>query len=133
MNDLQAVAFESSAYDPVAHWNGSKQELEEVKIQEKGGHRKQDFTETAPELNTPWNAEISNPVQNSLQQRKERPAGEHDDLSFIRFGFFCRNEITACRDKTEGKPGYADQPRSGSHNDLPSCFSSGNPVSQCVA
>ena len=53
MNDLQAVAFESSAYDLVAHWNGSKQELEEVKIQEKGGHRKQDFTEIAPELNTP--------------------------------------------------------------------------------
>ena len=53
VDDLQAVAFESSAYDPVAHWNGSKQELEEVKIQEKGGHRKQDFTEIAPELNTP--------------------------------------------------------------------------------
>ena len=53
MNDLQAVAFESSAYDPVAHWNGSKQELEEVKIQEKGGYRKQDFADAAPGLNIP--------------------------------------------------------------------------------
>ena len=37
----------------VAGADESKQELEEVKIQEKGGHRKQDFTETVPELNTP--------------------------------------------------------------------------------
>jgi hypothetical protein len=133
MNDLQTVAFESSAYDSVAHWNGSKQELKEVEIQKKAGYRKQDFTEAAFGLNKPENAEINDPVQNGLQQRNEGPAGEHDDLSLIRLGFFRGNEITACRDKTEGKPGYTDQPGSGSHNDLPSSLSSGNPVSQCVA
>ena len=51
MNDLQTIAFESFAYDPVTYWNGSKQELEEVKIQEKGGYRKQDFADAAPGLN----------------------------------------------------------------------------------
>ena len=53
MNDLQAVAFESSAYDPVTDGNGSKEELKEVEIQKEAGYREQDFTEAAPGLNAP--------------------------------------------------------------------------------
>jgi len=53
MNDLQTVAFESSAYDPVTDGNDSKEELKEVEIKKETGYREQDFTEAAPGLNTP--------------------------------------------------------------------------------
>ena len=62
MNDLQTVAFESSAYDPVANGNDSKEELKEVEIEKEAGYRKQDFTETASGLSISRNAEINDPV-----------------------------------------------------------------------
>ena len=53
MNDLQTVAFESSAYDPVADGNDSKEELKEVEIKKETGYREQDFTKAVHGLNTP--------------------------------------------------------------------------------
>ena len=50
MNDLQAVAFESSAYDPVTHGKDSKEELKEVEIQNECGNRKQNFVKATPGL-----------------------------------------------------------------------------------
>jgi len=39
MNDLQAIAFKSSTYDPVADWNDRKKTLKEVEIEKEGGYR----------------------------------------------------------------------------------------------
>ena len=67
MNDLQAVAFESSAYDPVADRDDGKQELKEVVKHQEFWCRKQDFPETAFRLNKAENTETNGPVQNGLQ------------------------------------------------------------------
>ena len=53
MDDLQAIAFKSSAYDPVPNWNDRKEKLKEVEIEKEAGYRKQDFAETIPGLSVP--------------------------------------------------------------------------------
>ena len=42
MNDLQTVAFEPSAYNPIPNRNDSKEKLKEVEIQKEGEYREQD-------------------------------------------------------------------------------------------
>ena len=61
MNYLQAVAFKSSAYDPVTNWNDCEKKLKEVEIQKESGYRQQDFAEAALRLNKPENAKTNDP------------------------------------------------------------------------
>ena len=101
MDDLQTVAFESSAYDPVTHWNDRKEKLKEIEVQEEGGHREQYFVEAIPGLSKLQNAETNDAIQNDLQQRSEGPACKRDNLCFIRFRLYLVNEITSYRDQAK--------------------------------
>ena len=67
MNDLQTVAFESFAYDPIAGRDDRKEELKEVEKHKEFGCWKQDFPKAAFRLNKAENTEANSPVQNGLQ------------------------------------------------------------------
>jgi hypothetical protein len=103
MNDLQTVAFKSSAYDPVAYWYGSKEELKEVELQKKPGYREQDFVEAALRLHQSEDAETKDAEQDGQQQGNAGPACKHDKLFLIRIWFFLRDEITTYRDQVEAE------------------------------
>lgn len=103
MNDLQTVAFESFAYNPIANRNDGKEKLKEVEIQKKGGYREQDSVKAAPRPNKLQNAEPNDTVQDGLQQRNGGAAGKGYGLCLIRFWFYLGNEITTCRDQAEDK------------------------------
>ena len=101
MKDLQTVAFMSSAYDPVADRDDGKEKLKHVEIQKEAGNREQDLVKATLRLKETDNAETKDAVQDSLQQRSDRPARKHQDLSLIRFRLFPGNEITTRRDRAE--------------------------------
>ncbi len=67
MNDLQTIAFEPPAYDPVADRNNSKEKLKEIVKEKEPGRRKQDFIEAALRLSELKKAETSDPVQDGQQ------------------------------------------------------------------
>ena len=77
MNDLQAIAFKPSTYDPVADWNDCEETLKEVEIEKEGGYREKYFVQVTPGLNKLRKAEINDSVQNGLHQGKDRPACIH--------------------------------------------------------
>ena len=101
MDDLQTVAFESSAYNPIANRNDGKDKLKEVEIQKEGGYLEQDSVKAAPRPNILQNAETNDAVQDGLQQRNGGAACKGYDLCLIRVWFFLGNEITTCRDQEE--------------------------------
>ena len=70
-------------------------------VEKADAYFKQDITETASGLNKLRDAETNDAIQDSLNQRNERPACQRYDLCFFRSCFLIRNEITACRDQAE--------------------------------
>ena len=101
MEDLQTVAFMSFAYDSVPDRDDGKEKLKEVEIQKEAGNWEQDLVKAALRLKETDHAETKDTVQDGLQQRNDRPARKHQDLSLIRFRLFLGNEITARRDRAE--------------------------------
>ena len=130
MNNLQAVAFKPSAYDPVAHRNSGKEKQKEIVKHQEAGDWEQNFIEHAFRIHEPGKAETAGAEQGSQQQGNEGTACERHKFLLPCSKFLPGIKITTHREKTEEKPLCAEELRPGSRTYFPFRFSSGNPAAQ---